>query len=123
MAKVLGLGGVFFYSDDPAALAAWYEEWLGMSMNRHEASVFSQMNTTSAGYTVWSPFPEGDDYFKPSAKPFMINLIVDDLAAVLERVEEGGGKRVGEIETYEYGAFGWFLDPEGNKVELWQPES
>ena len=72
-------------------------------------------------FIVWSPFPEATDYFRPSAREFMFNLIVDDLDAALGQVHLGGAQVVGEVEEHEYGRFGWFVDPDGNKVELWQP--
>ncbi len=74
-----------------------------------------------AGLTVWAPFKHDTDYFDPSPKEFMFNLVVDDLNGALAQVQEGGAERAGEIEEYEYGRFGWFMDPEGNKVELWEP--
>jgi len=72
-------------------------------------------------FTVWSPFPANTDYFSPSTREFMFNLIVDDLDGALGQVHLGGAQVVGEVEEHEYGRFGWFIDPEGNKVELWQP--
>ena len=71
--------------------------------------------------TVWSPFHRETKYFEPSTQRFMFNLIVDDLGGALSQVQTGGANLVGEIEEYDYGRFGWFLDPEGNKVELWEP--
>jgi predicted enzyme related to lactoylglutathione lyase len=73
------------------------------------------------GLTVWSPFPADTDYFSPSEKQFMFNLVVDDLEEALAQVQKGGASLVGKIEKYDYGRFGWFIDPDGNKVELWQP--
>ena len=72
-------------------------------------------------YTVWGPFKDSTSYFEPSEKEFMINLIVDDLEGALAQAKEGGATIVGEIEEYEFGRFGWFVDPEGTKVELWVP--
>jgi predicted enzyme related to lactoylglutathione lyase len=70
--------------------------------------------------TVWSVFSAGTRYFRPSASPFMINFLVDDVEAALDQVVAAGGKAVGKVRDYPYGRFGWFLDPDGNKVELWQ---
>ena len=75
------------------------------------------------GFTVWSPFPGNTDYFAPSKKEFMFNLIVDDLDGALGQVHLGGAQVVGEVEEHEYGRFGWFIDPDGNKVELWEPSA
>jgi predicted enzyme related to lactoylglutathione lyase len=73
------------------------------------------------GYTVWSTFDSGSAYFAPSSKEFMFNLVVDNLEEALSQVAAGGAQLVGDIEKSEYGDFGWFMDPDGNKVELWQP--
>jgi predicted enzyme related to lactoylglutathione lyase len=74
------------------------------------------------GCTVWGPFENDTDYFQPSDQTTMVNLIVDDVAQALAQVRDGGATVVGEVEDYDYGTFGWFLDPEGNKVELWMPK-
>ena len=75
----------------------------------------------AGGFQVWSPFNEDTSYLNPSEKGFMFNLIVDDVAGVLDRAREGGATIVGDVEESEFGTFGWFLDPDGNKVELWKP--
>jgi len=121
MAKVLGVGGVFFRSQDPKALAAWYEEWLGMPVEDWGGAVFRCTTMPAAGFTVWSPFPLDTKYFDPPGRDFMVNLVVDDLDAALAQVREGGAETPGEIEEMEYGRFGWFVDPDGNKIELWEP--
>jgi predicted enzyme related to lactoylglutathione lyase len=122
MAKVLGVGGVFFKTEDPKALAEWYARWLGLELDpTFNGTSFAPSDMPAGGYTVWSPFEDGTRYFDPSASPFMINLIVDDLTEALEQVVSGGAELAGEPETFDYGRFGWFLDPAGNKVELWQP--
>jgi predicted enzyme related to lactoylglutathione lyase len=74
-----------------------------------------------SGYTVWSMMDSGTTYFDPTSKEFMFNLVVDNLEEALSQVAAGGAQVVGEIEKNEYGSFGWFVDPDGNKVELWQP--
>lgn len=121
MAKALGIGGIFFKSDDPKKLAAWYQEWLNMPLQDYGGVHFTPDQMPSKSYTVFAPFPATTDYFDPSKREFMFNLIVDDLEEALAQVTQGGAQIVGEIEDYDYGRFGWFLDPEGNKVELWQP--
>jgi len=73
------------------------------------------------GQTVWSAFLSDTKYFEPSAQNFMFNLIVGDLESALRQVKDGGAENIGEIDKMEYGSFGWFIDPDGNKVELWEP--
>ena len=122
MAKVIGLGGVFFKSRDPQALGEWYQKWLGVPVeSAWGGATFKPDQMPPGGYSVWSPFPADTKYFAPAEQPFMMNLVVDDLDGVLTQVREGGAEIVGEIEESDFGRFGWFLDPEGNKVELWQP--
>jgi predicted enzyme related to lactoylglutathione lyase len=121
MARALGVGGVFFKSPDPKALGAWYQRWLGVEFDGNAVS-FMPSAMPAAGCTVWSPFSASTTYFNPATKEFMINLIVDDLDGALAQVKEGGATIVGGIEGADYGRFGWFLDPDGNKVELWQPK-
>lgn len=122
MAKALGIGGVFFKATDPAALAGWYGRWLGIDIDKSfGGTVFHVANLATDAYAVWSPFDAGTRYFEPSDRPFMINLVVDDVDGALAQVAEGGAKLAGEPESSELGRFGWFVDPDGNKVELWQP--
>jgi predicted enzyme related to lactoylglutathione lyase len=119
MAKVLGIGGVFFKSPDPARLRAWYSQRLGFAADEYGA-MFAPATMPQGGMTVWNPFAATTDYFAPSQASFMINLVVDDLDGALAQVREGGAEVVGS-ENHDYGRFGWFVDPDGNKVELWQP--
>ena len=122
MAKALGIGGVFFKARDPAALAAWYGAHLGIDVQDGFAgAIFTADAVPAGGYTVWSPFAADTTYFDPSTAPYMINLMVDDLDGALAQVAEGGATLVGTPEDSEYGRFGWFIDPDGNKIELWQP--
>ncbi|HZR23756.1 MAG TPA: VOC family protein [Vicinamibacterales bacterium] len=121
MAKVLGVGGVFFKSPDPKKLAAWYTRWLGLENDGHGVS-FKPATMPAKGVTVWAPFAETTKYFAPATREFMFNFVVDDLDEVMAQVRRGGGQQVGKIEEADYGRFGWFLDPDGNKVELWQPK-
>lgn len=122
MASVQGIGGVFFKSRDPKGLLAWYVEHLGFERAPdHDSVSFKPATVPPGGFTVWGPFMESTDYFDPSDKPYRLNLMVDDLEGALAQVKAGGGKIVGEIQEYEYGRFGWFIDPDGNKVELWVP--
>ena len=122
MGNVLGIGGIFFKCRDRDSLAAWYEQHLGMKVNEMCGIEFKFSGMPASGYCVWGPFKGETEYFKPSKKEFMLNLIVDDVDSLLQRAVAGGASKVGEIEEYEFGRFGWFLDPEDNKIELWQPK-
>jgi predicted enzyme related to lactoylglutathione lyase len=122
MAKVVGIGGVFFKSKNPKALCEWYRDSLGLSMEKDfEGFIFNKSALSEGAYAVLTPFKDSTEYFEPSDQNFMINLIVDDVDGVLYRVKANGGKIVGEPEDTEFGRFGWILDPEGNKIELWKP--
>jgi predicted enzyme related to lactoylglutathione lyase len=124
MAKVLGVGGIFFKSPDPAKLQGWYAQWLGIDAQHGEGMSFVMFQPgmmPENSYTVWSTFDSNTTYLDPSSKEFMFNLVVDNLEEALGQVAAGGAQVVGDIEKSEYGSFGWFIDPDGNKVELWQP--
>ncbi len=121
MAKVIGLGGIFFKSENPEALGEWYRKWLGVPVEHPYGASFKPEGLPAGAFAAWCPFPAATKYFDPADRPYMFNLMVDDLDGALAQVEEGGGQRVGGIEEEDYGRFGWFLDPDGNKVELWQP--
>lgn len=123
MARVTGLGGVFFRCADPAAMKAWYREHLGIeSESWGHAFVWRERDEPQQqGYTVWSPFPDSTEYFAPSAKQFMVNYRVDDLEALLPKLEAAGVQIVGASQEEENGKFAWIVDPEGNKLELWEP--
>lgn len=121
MAQVLGLGGVFFRSRDPKALGEWYREWLGMPVAHPHGAALKPDTMPDNAMTVWTPFAHDTTYFGSADRQFMFNLVVDDLDGALAQVEQGGAELAGDVEEYEYGRFGWFIDPEGNKVELWEP--
>lgn len=121
MARVLGIGGIFFRARDPKSLGEWYHEWLRVPVCHPHGASFPPDAMPDGGLTVWAPFEQDTSYFEPAERQFMFNLVVDDLEEALEQVREGGAELAGEIEEYDYGRFGWFLDPEGNKVELWEP--
>jgi predicted enzyme related to lactoylglutathione lyase len=118
MAKVRGIGGIFIKAKDPKGLQAWYREHLGLDLQAWGGLTFE---ARQGDPTVWSVFPAESDYFAPSAAPFMVNYRVDDLPAFLEGLRAQGCAVVGDMHDSEYGRFGWVLDPEGNKVELWEP--
>ena len=121
MAKVVGLGGVFFKSNDPEKLAEWYKQWLQMELTFPNGATFMPQAVPSNGYQVWAPFKRDTEYFNPSDQAFMINLMVDDLDAMLAQLKPSGCEVMEDTEKSEFGHFGWFIDPDGNKVELWQP--
>ena len=117
MAKVLGVGGVFFKAADPKGLAAWYGRVLGI-----EAAEWGAMFPwPDRGVQTWAPFKADTDYFKPSTAPFMLNFVVDDLDGVLARAAAEGVQPLGREDSDPNGKFAWLLDPEGLKIELWQP--
>ncbi|NVK23199.1 MAG: VOC family protein [Kangiellaceae bacterium] len=119
--RVLGIGGVFFKSKDKDALGQWYKNTLGFDIEPiYGGSSFAFENAPKGAFTVWGPFKQETEYFAPSEKPFMINLMVNDLEACLKQVEANGGMLVGEPMQESYGKFAWFIDPEGNKIELWE---
>ncbi len=124
MAKALGIGGIFFKSPNPVGLQKWYAEWLGISVQSDQGvsyAMFQPGAMPENSYTVWSLFDSATTYFAPSSKEFMFNLIVDNLEEALSQVAAGGAQVVGDVQKGELGGFGWFIDPDGNKVELWQP--
>ncbi|MCZ4338749.1 VOC family protein [Shewanella colwelliana] len=126
MAKVIGLGGIFFKSKDPKALAQWYKNHLQLPVEPWGGAAFYLNNLESnagSSYSVWTPMSDDTDYLDPSTQPFMFNLIVDDLNEALAQVKNGGAQIIAETEESEFGRFGWFIDPDGNKVELWQPST
>lgn len=123
MAKALGVGGIFFKAKDPGKLGAWYQQHLGIPVDpSYGGTAFKPESMHKDGCTVWAPFKQSTDYFEPSDQSYMINLVVDNLEEALAQVKAGGAELVGKPEDYGYGLFGWFLDPEGNKVELWEPK-
>lgn len=123
MKRVTGVGGIFFKARDPKALAEWYRTHLGFSVEDWGGVAFrwANDNPTGAGTTIWSPFPEATGYFAPSQASFMVNFRVADLHALLAVLRDEGCDVQDKVEESEFGKFGWVLDPEGNKVELWEP--
>jgi predicted enzyme related to lactoylglutathione lyase len=119
MASVTGFGGVFLRADDTKALYAWYEKHLGLA---HEGGAFQYPAPTQHAQVVFALFKQDSDYF-PAKQKAMINLQVDDLDGVLDRLIEEGVTVDPKQDSYDFGKFGWITDPEGNRVELWQPIS
>ena len=116
MAKVLGLGGVFFKAEDPAALRGWYARVLGLTVSDWGA----MFQHPKVGAVTWAPFDAATRYFEPSQSPFMINFIVDDLDGVLARAAAEGVEPTGRQDE-DMGRFAWLIDPAGVKIELWEP--
>ena len=124
MKRVTGIGGVFFKSKDPKALGEWYRRHLGLEVEGWGGVAFRWVtpdNPGGTGTTVWSPFNEDTRYFGPGPARFMVNFRVDDLPALLAALRAEGCEVDTRVEESEYGKFGWVQDPDGNRVELWQP--
>lgn len=124
MKRVTGIGGVFFNAKDPVALRAWYQRHLGIDVQEWGGAVFTWADGNGnpvQGSTTWSIGAADNNYFAPSTSPFMVNYRVDDLAALLQALRDEGCQVLEKTEDSEYGKFGWVMDPEGHKVELWQP--
>ncbi len=122
--KVRGFGGVFFKSPDIKALAGWYDTHLGTRFRENPYQTFKwrERNMPArTGRTEFSLFKADTDYFAPSESSFMLNFRVADLDALLEELRHKGVNQVGKTDTYDYGKFAWIMDPDGNKIELWQP--
>lgn len=121
--KVTGIGGIFFKCKDPEKIKDWYKQNLGLNTNEYGAMFeFRQTNDPEKkGYLQWSPFKEDTSYFEPSEKQFMVNFRVEDLESLVEDLKNSGVQVVDEIATYDYGKFVHIMDPEGNKIELWEP--
>jgi predicted enzyme related to lactoylglutathione lyase len=123
--RVVGIGGIFLKSSDQARLRSWYQDQLGL---RHDSECVqfkwhSPERPEVEHVTVWSVFPAESPYFHPSNATFMINYIVDDLDAILAKLSENGVQIDPKREDYDYGRFAWIFDPDGNKIELWEPPS
>jgi catechol 2,3-dioxygenase-like lactoylglutathione lyase family enzyme len=122
--RVHGIGGVFFKARDPAALSQWYREHLGFDVQEWGGAQFPWQRQDRAGepaYTVWCPFAHDTKYFEPSHKDFMLNLRVDDLDAMLDKLRAQGVRVFDRREQTEQGRFGYAMDPEGLLLELWEP--
>jgi predicted enzyme related to lactoylglutathione lyase len=124
MKKVTGLGGVFFKCDDPKKMNEWYAKNLGMETSEYGASFdwLQADDPAKKGTTAWCAFPADTKYFNPSVKPFMINYRVENLALLVEELKKDNVTIIDKIEESEYGKFVHILDPEGNIIELWEPQ-
>ncbi|WP_378180621.1 VOC family protein [Aquimarina sp. SS2-1] len=121
MKRVTGLGGVFFKTKDPKMTKEWYGKHLGLPVDDYGCTFWWKDKQGNDCSTQWSPFKEDTNYFAPSKKEFMMNFRVENLVQLLKVLKEEGVTIVGKIEEYDYGKFGWILDPDGNKIELWEP--
>ena len=123
MKRVIGIGGVFFKANDPEKLRAWYQQHLGLAFDSYGSVVFvcpDEEEKRKSAQTVWSLFPSDTKYFDPGKASFMINYRVENLALLLEQLRSEGVEVDERMEEYEYGRFGWIMDPEGNRIELWE---
>jgi predicted enzyme related to lactoylglutathione lyase len=124
MNRVTGIGGIFFKAKDPKAMQAWYKRHLGIDVQDWEGAAFDWTDADGkqvGGTTAWSIVPVEGDAFAPSTTSFMVNYRVADLGALLKALREEGCTVLDKFDASEYGKFGWVMDPEGTKVELWEP--
>src|SRR5689334_16661610 len=120
--RVTGVGGIFVKSRDPAALSRWYAEQLGVKVESWGGAQFLWKQSDGGdGSTVWNPFSETTSYFAPSERPFMLNLLVDDLDGMLAQLKSAGAQVLDCREEGEQGKFGYVVDPDGTLIELWEP--
>jgi predicted enzyme related to lactoylglutathione lyase len=124
MRRVTGIGGIFMTARDPKALCDWYQTHLGIDVQPWGGASFDWTDADgkpTGGTTAWSIGPANGEHFAPSTSTFMVNYRVEDLAALLNALRDEGCQVLEKTDDSEYGKFGWVMDPEGNKVELWQP--
>ena len=124
MKRVTGIGGVFFNAKDPVALRAWYRKHLGIDVQEWGGAAFAWADATgnpTTGTTIWSVGAADPNPFAPSTSAFMVNYRIDDLAALLQALRDEGCNVLDKVDESDYGKFGWVMDPEGNKIELWEP--
>jgi predicted enzyme related to lactoylglutathione lyase len=120
MERVVGVGGIFFKAKDPERLKDWYREYLGLPIDEHGQTTFTAQGDPDP-CLVWSAFPAATTYFEPSQAPFMISFRVRDLNAMLAQLRAAGAVVDEKVQEESYGKFGWVMDPEGNRIELWEP--
>ena len=124
MRRVTGIGGIFFKAKDAPALQAWYRDHLGIDVQPWGGAAFDWVDADgrpAGGTTAWLVAPQESEQFAPSTAPFMVNYRVEDLRGLVAALRAEGCNVLDRIDDSEYGTFGWVIDPEGNKVELWQP--
>jgi predicted enzyme related to lactoylglutathione lyase len=120
MAGITGVGGIFFKSPDPKKLSAWYRDVLGFALEDWGGAMLRTDAPGHPDFVVWSPFAADSGYFEPSSREFMVNYAVDDLDAFLAEIEAKGVMVLSRKDEV-YGRFAWITDPDGSKIELWQP--
>lgn len=121
MKRVTGIGGIFFKSEDTKKTKEWYKKHLGFNTDDYGCTYWWKDEQGNKCSTQWSLFEKDSNYFSPSKKDYMLNYRVENLKGLLKILKEEGVTIVGEMEEHDYGKFGWILDPEGNKIELWEP--
>jgi predicted enzyme related to lactoylglutathione lyase len=124
MSRVTGIGGIFFSAKDPVALRSWYKDHLGVDVQPWGGAAFEWVDAAgnaTKGTTAWNIGPADGKHFAPSKSTFMVNYRVDNLKALLQSLRDEGCDVLEKTDDSEYGKFGWVMDPEGNKVELWEP--
>jgi predicted enzyme related to lactoylglutathione lyase len=121
--RVTGIGGIFFFSDNPEATRKWYSQNLGLETNDYGSTFESRdiKRPEEINSLQWSPFKKGSEYFAPSKKEFMINYRVQNIEELVKNLKKNGATVLDDIATFDYGKFVHVLDPEGNKIELWEP--
>lgn len=122
--RATGIGGVFFKSKNPKLTKEWYSKHLGIESDKYGSKFLWNSTNTEAeqmGTTVWSPMESDTKYYAPSEREFMINYRVENLVALLAELKTEGVEQIGEMESFEYGKFAWIMDPDGTKIELWEP--
>ena len=119
--RVTGLGGIFFKTKDPKAVKDWYRDHLGLNTDQWGSTFWWKNKEGEDCSTQWSPFKEDTEYFEPSKKEFMMNFRVENLDELLKTLKAEGVRVMDKTETVEEGKFGWIVDLEGNKIELWEP--
>jgi predicted enzyme related to lactoylglutathione lyase len=120
MERVTGIGGIFFKANDPERLKAWYRDHLGVPLDDHGYVSFSTKDDPGPS-TIWSAFAKDTTYFEPSKASFMVNFRVKNLGAMLAQLRAAGVEVDEKVMDEPYGKFGWAMDPEGNRIELWEP--
>jgi len=119
--RVTGIGGLFFKTENPGATKDWYRKHLGFNTDDWGCTFWWKDKDGKKCSTQWSPFSKDTDYFGPSKKDFMFNYRVENLVELLAALKEEGVTVIDKVEEFEYGKFGWILDLDGNKIELWEP--
>ncbi|NNC86104.1 MAG: VOC family protein [Bacteroidia bacterium] len=121
--RITGLGGIFFKAKDPKATKQWYDEHFSLGTDQYGKSFqwYDLNDKEKICHTQWSAMKDDTDYFDPGKQDYMINYRVENLEELIEELKTKGVKQVGGLDKYDYGKFAWVLDPDGNKIELWEP--